>query len=171
MEAIIQLTQGYQTIVDICHFEYFNQWRWYSKISKERPYVACYASRRSAGKLIYLHREVLRIGGIDLSGKLADHVNNDSLDNRLANLRACDRKENARNRLKPSNNTSGFKGVRLIKINGKFTAQIRCNEHLFHLGCFFDPIDAAKAYDRAALKYFGEFACLNFPKAERQRAC
>jgi len=32
-----------------------------------------------------------------------------------------------------------------------------------HLGYFESKIDAAQAYDRAAIKYFGTFARLNFP--------
>ena len=32
-------------------------------------------------------------------------------------------------------------------------------------GYYADEIEAAKAYDRAAMKYHGEFASLNFPES------
>lgn len=54
-------------------------------------------------------------------------------------------------------NKSGYKGVHFSKSANKFTAQIK---HI-HLGVFADPIEAAKAYDLAAVKYFGESAVTN----------
>jgi hypothetical protein len=42
----------------------------------------------------------------------------------------------------------------------------QCNKKRIELGYFRDEIEAAKAYDRAAMKYHGQFACLNFPDAK-----
>jgi murein L,D-transpeptidase YafK len=39
---------------------------------------------------------------------------------------------------------------------------IRVNDRLIHIGMYPTPEDAARAYDGAALVYFGEFARLNF---------
>ena len=44
-----------------------------------------------------------------------------------------------------------------MRINGKHT----------FLGYFYDEVEAAKAYDRAAKKYHGDFAALNFPNSKR----
>ena len=41
----------------------------------------------------------------------------------------------------------------IVRVNGKWT----------YLGSFNSEIEAAKAYDKAAKKYFKEFAVLNFP--------
>jgi hypothetical protein len=62
---------------------------------------------------------------------------------------------------KQSNNTTGYKGVVILK--GKYIrAQIQVRGKRIHLGIFSDKISAAKSYDKAAKKYFGEFAGLNF---------
>ena len=121
-----------------------------------------YVSTRIKNKTIYLSRYLM---GVINNGKntVVDHINHDTLDNRKANLRVCDRWENLRN-CGPDNKetkTSQYKGVSWDKFNRRWRAQ------LFHkrpvsLGRFIYEKDAAVAYDKAAKKHFGEFAYLNF---------
>ena len=98
-------------------------------------------------------------------GFFVDHINNDSLDNRRANLRLATAVQNACNRKKISSETSSKHiGIYFEKRTGRWTAKIRANGKRLWLGRFTSEIDAAKAYDAAAQKYHGEFAQLNFPK-------
>lgn len=62
-----------------------------------------------------------------------------------------------------SNNGSGFRGVCLNKKAGKWVSAVRYNGRQKYLGLFCDPIEAAKAYDQAALEIHGDNARLNFP--------
>ena len=87
------------------------------------------------------------------------------MDNRRVNLRAATRAQNVRNRKKyTKSGSSKYKGVSWKKDNGKWSARIGLNNKSIFLGNFEKELDAAKAYDKAAKKYHGEFACLNFPQ-------
>lgn len=90
-----------------------------------------------------------------------DHINHNGLDNRKQNLRIATVNQNAANRHKRiGDHQSCFKGVGR---NGKgWKSQIRFNGKLIYLGHFDSEKEAAQAYDKAALKLFGEFAFLNF---------
>ena len=79
--------------------------------------------------------------------------------NQLSNLRACSRIQNNRNRLKPSNNTSGFKGVSECKKSGKFRAQIgnSLTGKPNQLGDYATPEEASEVYQSAARERFGDF--------------
>ena len=55
--------------------------------------------------------------------------------------------------------TSRYKGVYLDKQHGKYRARIART----HIGLYLTEEEAARAYDRAALAEYGEFARLNFP--------
>ena len=98
-------------------------------------------------------------------GMCVDHINGDTLDNRLCNLRVCSHQGNMRNSRKQKNNTSGYVGVvRYFFNNSKFVAQITLDDRKIHLGIFDTAEEAARAYNTAAKKYFGEFARLNIIK-------
>jgi hypothetical protein len=90
------------------------------------------------------------------------------MDNRRANLRGATRAQNIRNRKKFANSSgSKYKGINRYKNKNRWVARIMFEKKRIHLGIFRNEIEAAKAYDRAAIKYHGEFASLNFPQSGR----
>jgi hypothetical protein len=105
---------------------------------------------------IFLHNAILT----PPFGSKIDHVSGNGLDNRRQNLRFATRTQNGWNRRKWVGK-SRFKGV--SKYYNKYQAKIKANGALSHLGTFESEVEAARAYDCAALKHFGEFACINFP--------
>jgi hypothetical protein len=105
-----------------------------------------------------LHRVIMNAQ----PGEFVDHIDHNTLDCRRSNLRICSPSENIMNRTKtvyPA--TSRYKGVYLRK--DRWVARIAFNRRTICLGTFNTELAAAMAYDRAAMKYFGEFALLNLP--------
>ena len=76
-------------------------------------------------------------------------------------LRPVTKQQNQANRGLGADNTSGFKGVHWDKTAHKWQARIKVEGRHMHLGYFDDIQMAAKAYDMAAQRYFGEYAKLN----------
>ena len=60
--------------------------------------------------------------------------------------------------------TSIYKGVCFDKERRKWVVSIYIDNKCRKIGRFKNEIDAARAYDEAAKKYFGEYARLNFPE-------
>jgi hypothetical protein len=95
-------------------------------------------------------------------GQIVDHKNLDITDNRKQNLRITDKSGNSMNRKKMNKKTSSkFKGVSWQLKRKKWRAYIVLNDIQYHLGEYTSEIDAARAYNDGAIKYFGEFAYLN----------
>ncbi len=61
------------------------------------------------------------------------------------------------------NNPTGYLGVRHSKRPGFFTAEIGHDRQHHYLGSFPSAIEAAQAYDAAAIRLHGAAARVNFP--------
>lgn len=113
------------------------------------------------GTLFAAHRlAVLYVTGLPPTDTI-DHIDGNGLNNRYSNLRVCAHRENLRNQKKPASNTSGFKGVTYSKTKRKWLARVILGRKVMLVGKFTAPEAAARAYDDAAVKHFGEFAKTN----------
>jgi hypothetical protein len=92
---------------------------------------------------------------------MTDHANGNGLDNRRINLRPCTAAQNNANRIRVSNR-AGFRGV-FRQPSGRWKAVITYASRSTHLGTFNTAEEAARAYDAAAIKTWGEYARPNFP--------
>lgn len=160
MKSII-LTQNKVALVDDDTFEDLNAFRWYAYTKKTKRNDGCwYAARkiRINGKwtCIHMHSQIMN------SRECIDHIDNDGLNNQRDNLRFASSTQNHANNRKRINCSSIYKGVCFLKSRNKWLAQIMMFQKRKFLGHFDSEEDAAKAYDLAAKKLFGDFAKLNF---------
>ena len=107
-----------------------------------------------------MHREIIDVP----AGKVVDHADGNRCNACRSNLRACGYDENGSNRRKRRTGSSRFKGVSLCRLTGKWDARCGPKSRPRHLGYFDDEVEAARAYDFAAVQRSGEFAHLNFPR-------
>ena len=118
--------------------------------------VKGYAVAKINGHTVSMHRMILDVSGENI----VDHINHNTFDNRKSNLRICTNSDNSANTKISVKNTSGAKGVDL-RSNGKYTAYITKDNIRYWLGTYDTVKEASDVYDRKALEFFGEFACLN----------
>jgi hypothetical protein len=156
----IPLTQGKIALVDDADFEWLSQFKWYAQKTTYGGYTAargcsCWLNKKL--HMILMHRQITSCP----FQSIIDHKNHNPLDNRRINLRICSRTENNRNSNISLRNTSGFKGVIWDKVLKKWRTRICFNKKQKHIGLYTTKVEAAKSYNDAAIKYFGEYANLN----------
>lgn len=160
--AILWLTRGKYAVIDASDWPLVATKGWHAR---PRSHGKWYASANiwRLGKspyCLYLHRLIVAAP----PGMEVDHRNNDGLNNRRSNLRICTTQQNRESKHIVLSRT-GFKGVVFDSrmVNRPLSAVITMNRKPIRLGRFTDPVVAARAYDDAARKLFGEFAKTNFP--------
>ena len=156
----IKLTQGKYALVDDEDFERLNHYKWFAQRSGNTFYaVRNITTGKGKQKTISMHRVILSLGFGD--PQKVDHKNHYGLDNRRDNLRICTHRQNMQNMNPHKNGSSAYKGVWWSKEKQKWLAAIRVNGKLKHLGIFVSEREAAKAYDKAAVELFGNYAQVN----------
>lgn len=122
--------------------------------------VALYKDKIKTFKTV--HRLVIRTFiGEPKNNQECDHIDRNSLNNQVSNLRWVDRSKNLSNRkgwAKDSKYIGSYKGIRVNK-NGSVTnyiySQITVNKKTYKLGVFNTEEEAHEAYKQAFLKYRG----------------
>jgi hypothetical protein len=160
----ISLGEGRFAIVDPLIYYRLNKFHWTIEGRKDCIYaVRNVLTDSHHSKCVRMHREIMKAE----PGVIIDHRNNNPLDNRTANLRPATPAQNTHNRRKVRRKTSSrFIGVHLEKKSNLFRVDLTHEGKRMYIGRFANELDAARAYDRAALKHHGVFAGINFPRED-----
>ncbi len=121
------------------------------------PYAITHI-RQADGRLttISMHRLIT-------GWKRTDHVDGDGLNCQQSNMRDATASQNGANSQPRVGGASAYKGVQWRKNRQRWVALIRVERTIHWLGSFADEVEAARAYDAAAVEAWGPFAQLNFP--------
>lgn len=153
----IKLTRNKSALIDDEDFDKVNQFKWYcDKLGYARTDKSINKNKKS----IYMHRFLLNCP----TNMRVDHINHNTLDNRRINLRICTPSQNLQNAKVHPQNKLKVKGVSMkndIYRKKPYIARIQLAGKQINLGYFKNIKEAKNAYNKAALKYFGEFAYID----------
>lgn len=157
---MIFLTRNKVALVDDEDWLRCKDFNWHARPDKRNCYAARNIKMADKKTTIALHQEIMN----PPKGFQVDHIDGNGLNNRRSNLRLIPiggHFGNLANSKLRKDSKSGFKGVTPHRQSGKWRAGLRINGVYKSFGLFRNAEDAARAYDKAAIQHFGDFACTN----------
>lgn len=145
-------------LVDDADYAAVSQFSW-RLVEKYPIRVIPLSEHCQVGKVIQQRLHIFLFGG--RPNFEVDHKDRNELNCQRGNLRWATKSQNAANSKKRPG-TSRYKGVSWSRARHRWVAFIKINYQNIYLGGFAEEVDAARAYDKAARQYFGDFANPNF---------
>jgi len=118
---IVKSNKTHLVLFDSASLSLLSQYTWYVDFSKDHiPYARTFA--KDQGRKILMHRMLMA------DAVMVDHINGQSLDNRMINLRKATAMINSNNMKTNKLNKTGVNGVRLSKISESWLVDWRNSE-------------------------------------------
>jgi len=126
-------------------------------VGKDAGYIWSHGNKRYwhvkvEGKSYKVHRIVWLLVYGELPDNQIDHINGNTLDNRIENLRAVDNITNSMNRSIQSNNSSGYHGINQLP-SGNWRVRINVNRKRINVGTFESFDEALENRQYAEIRY------------------
>ena len=142
----VYTTQGEVFYISPESVEKIKEYTW-SFHKKDRKYPVS----KIKGKRVFLHNFLCP----HPKGYVTDHIDGDTINNRMTNFRVITKVDNMLNK-KQYRNSKYFRGVTYYKRDNVFVARIQVKNKPIFLGRFPDLDSAIEARVKAEKKYFGE---------------
>lgn len=129
---------------------------WNTKFAGKPAFIHVDANGYVVGRILGKRQKAHRIAWLYVFGEMpsmVDHINGDTEDNRIANLRIITPSENQKNCKRRTDNSSGCTGVVWYKSIGKWGATYFSKGKRHHLGVFENFDDAVTARKAAEQKH------------------
>ena len=139
----------YVILLDDEDYQFISQYTW--RVNKMGNYARPVTNIK--GKSTKLHHLL-----IDRIGLTIDHIDGNPFNNQKNNLRVCSQKKNTRNCKVHKDSKTGIKGVIWNKDKNKFQSQIMVDGKRIYLKRSDNINDCIEAYNKASIKYHGEFS-------------